>query len=109
MAKQSEWDITVEELNELREQGAEFVLIDVREPAEYEKVNLGGRLIPLGQLPERVDEIEVEAHVVVHCRSGGRSAKAVEILRARGHGNAWNVQGGMIAWVERIDPSLPKP
>lgn len=109
MSKQSEWDITVEHLNELREQGAEFVLVDVREPAEYEKVNLGGRLIPLGQLASRIDEIEVEAHVVVHCKSGGRSAKAVEILRASGFGNAWNVQGGMLAWVERIDPSLPKP
>jgi sulfur-carrier protein adenylyltransferase/sulfurtransferase len=109
MSKQSEWDITVEHLKDLREQGAEFVLVDVREPAEYEKVNLGGRLIPLGQLAARIDEIEVESHVVVHCKSGGRSAKAVEILRASGFGNAWNVQGGMIAWVERIDPSLPKP
>lgn len=109
MAKQSEWDITVEDLKELREQGAEFVLVDVREPAEYEKVNLGGRLIPLGQLGERVTEIEAEAHVVVHCRSGGRSAKAVEILRASGFGNAWNVQGGLLAWVERVDPDLPKP
>lgn len=106
MAAQSPWDITVEELKRLRDEGADFVLVDVREPREYEVSHLDGRLIPLGQLAGRLDELDKDAHVVVHCRSGGRSAKAVELLRGAGFGNAWNVQGGLLAWAERIEPGL---
>lgn len=106
MTAQSPWDITVEDLKKLREEGTDFVLLDVREPREYEVSHLGGRLVPLGQLTARLDELDREAHVVVHCRSGGRSAKAVEMLRGAGFGNAWNVQGGLLAWAERIDPGL---
>ena len=106
MAAQSPWDISVEDLQKLRDEGADFVLVDVREPHEVEICELGGKVIPLGQLPARVDELDRDAHVVVHCRSGGRSAKAVEFLRGQGFDNAWNVQGGILAWIERIDPSL---
>ena len=103
---QSAWDISVEELARLRNSGESFELVDVREPDEYEACNLGGRLIPLGELPGRISELDPEVHVVVHCKMGGRGAKATETLRAAGFGNAWNVRGGLAAWVERIDPSL---
>ncbi len=107
MDAQSPWDISVEDLRKLRDEGADFVLVDVREPKEYETSQIGGQLIPLGQLEQRLDEIDRDAHVVVHCRSGGRSAKAVQVLRAAGFSNAWNVNGGLLAWIERIDPSQP--
>ena len=108
MTQQSAWDISVEDLAKLRDEGADFVLVDVREPHEFEICNLDGRLIPLGEIAERKDELDPEAHVVVHCRSGVRSAKAVALLREAGFGNAWNVQGGILAWIDRIDPSLTR-
>ncbi len=108
MEPQREWDIEVEELARLRDEGVDFVLVDVREQNEYEICNLGGELIPLKSLPARISLLDPADHVVVHCRSGGRSAKAVEILRASGFGNAWNVKGGILAWIDRIDPSLTR-
>lgn len=108
MAVQSPWDIDVEDLKKLRDDGADFTLIDVREPHEYEICNLDGELIPLGTLAEKIPELDPAAHVVVHCRSGGRSAKAVQLLRGKGFANAWNVAGGILAWIDRIDPSLTK-
>lgn len=108
MAAQSPWDLSVEDLKQLRDAGADFVLVDVREPHEYEICHLDGVLIPLGALPERMGELDREAHVVVHCRSGGRSAKAVEALRSAGFANAWNVNGGILAWIDRVDPSLTR-
>jgi sulfur-carrier protein adenylyltransferase/sulfurtransferase len=105
---QSPYDIPVEELARLRKQGAAFVLLDVREPHEYEICNLGGKLIPLKSLPGRLGELDRNAHVVVHCRTGGRSAKAVELLRGSGFENAWNLEGGILAWIDRIDPSLTR-
>ena len=104
-------EITVQDLKaRLDGEDPPFVL-DVREPDEYEAANLGGALIPLGQLPDRLDEIRDHQHdeVVVHCRSGGRSARAVELLRANGFDNAVNLKGGIHAWSDEIDPSLPKP
>jgi len=106
MPTQSPWDITVEDLKQLRDDGADFVLVDVREPHEVEICELGGAVIPLGQIATRVDELDKGAHVVVHCRSGGRSAKAVEFLRGNGFDNSWNVNGGILAWIDRIDSSL---
>jgi rhodanese-related sulfurtransferase len=105
---QSPWDITVEELARLREQDDDLVLVDVREESEYEAVNLGGRLIPLASLPERLGELDRDGHIVVHCRAGNRSATAVEQLREAGFTNAWNLNGALVAWRERIDPSLPR-
>jgi len=107
MAQQSDWDISVEDLKSLRDDGASFHFIDVREPREYEVSDLGAELIPLGTLPERISSLDPDAHIVVHCKSGGRSAHAVKLMRAHGFTNAWNVQGGLMAWIERIDPSLP--
>jgi adenylyltransferase/sulfurtransferase len=108
MAQQSEWDITVEELKVLRDEGGEHVLVDVRESHEVESVEIGGKHIPLGELAERLEELPKDAKIVVHCKLGGRSAKAVEIMRAEGFGDAWNLQGGIFAWIDRVDPSLPK-
>ena len=108
MAKQSDWDIEVEDLKQLRDSGAEFLLLDVREPHEYEICNLGGELVPLGELAARIPDLDASIHVVVHCRSGPRSAKAVEALRGAGFGNAWNVSGGILAWIDRVDPSLTR-
>ena len=106
--QQSPWDILVEDLAKLRKEHAKFVLLDVREPHEFQICNLDGKLIPLKSLPTRLAELDKNAHLVVHCRSGGRSAKAVELLRASGFANAWNVQGGILAWIDRIDSSLTR-
>jgi adenylyltransferase/sulfurtransferase len=103
---QSDWDISVEQLKHLRDSGADFVLVDVREQHEVEICEIGGQLIPLGQLGERMSELKTEDHIVVHCHMGGRSAAAVKALRDAGFGNAWNVQGGIRAWIQRIDSSL---
>ena len=105
---QSPWDISVEELARLREQDADFVLLDVREESEYETVNLGGRLMPLASLSERLDELDRQERIVVHCRAGNRGATAVAQLREAGFDDAWNVNGALVAWSECIDPTLPR-
>lgn len=105
---QSPWDLRPEELARLRDGDDEFVLVDVREETEYETVNLGGRLIPLATLGDRLDELDRDSHIVVHCRAGGRGAKAVGLLRDAGFDNAWNLNGGLMAWIDRVDPTLPR-
>lgn len=105
---QSPWDISVEELARLRESEAEFLLLDVREESELDTVTLGGKHLPLASISERLDELERDAHIIVHCRAGTRGAKAVTQLREAGFDNAWNVNGGLMAWADRIDPSLPR-
>ncbi|HEX8384747.1 MAG TPA: ThiF family adenylyltransferase, partial [Rubricoccaceae bacterium] len=86
-------------------------ILDVREPVEYDAANIGGALIPLGELPDRLADLEGHRGddlVVVHCRSGVRSARAVEILQAHGFQNAVNLTGGIHAWSDEVDPSVPK-
>lgn len=102
------WEISAEDLKKLRDEAADFVLIDVREQEEYDAVNLGGTLIPLGSLGERMGELDKGAHLIVHCKVGPRGAQAVAALRGAGFGNAWNLEGGIFAWIDRIDPTLPK-
>ncbi|MCP4038197.1 MAG: rhodanese-like domain-containing protein [bacterium] len=106
MAQQSDWDISVDDLKRLRDDGVGFVLIDVREPHEYEAGQIGGESIPLGTLPEHIERLDPDAHIVVHCKSGGRSSQAVKLLRAHGFTNTWNVQGGLLAWVVHIDAEI---
>jgi len=106
MAQQSDWDISVEELKQLLDEGASLRLIDVREQSEFDVGQIGGELIPLGTLPEQIANLDPDAHIVVHCKSGGRSAHAVKLLRAHGFTNAWNVQGGLLAWAARIDADV---
>ncbi|MCC7439325.1 MAG: molybdopterin-synthase adenylyltransferase MoeB [Armatimonadetes bacterium] len=101
-------EITVEQLAELRSSGTPHTLIDVREPHEYDLCNLGGALIPLGEIPARYSEIPREGRVVIHCRSGARSGKAVEYLQSLGYSNLENLAGGILAWSDRVDPSVPK-
>ncbi|MEX0741953.1 MAG: ThiF family adenylyltransferase, partial [Phycisphaeraceae bacterium] len=105
LAKQSDWDITPQDLKKLKDANEEFILVDVREPHEFEICHLDGKLIPLGQLNQHLDELPKDAHIVVHCRSGGRSAKAVTAMRNAGYENTWNVAGGILAWADHVDPS----
>ncbi len=101
--------ITVEELRDRRARGDDFVLVDVRDPHELEISVLPGSVkIPLGELPARVGELSTADEIVVHCKMGGRSAQAVQFLLDSGFRKVWNVTGGINAWAERIDPSLPK-
>src|SRR5437867_2047691 len=86
-----------------------FELIDVREPFEYEIARIdGAKLIRLGEIAERVDELQREQTIVVHCHSGARSAEAVRLLQQRGFTNVYNLEGGIDAWSNEIDPSVPK-
>ena len=102
-------ETTVEELKRRFDAGDDTFLLDVREPQEYQICAIpGSTLIPLGDLPSRLSELEGRRNIVVHCKSGVRSAKAVKLLREAGFGDAVNLQGGILAWIDRIDPSLPK-
>src|SRR5437667_3961508 len=86
-----------------------FQLIDVRELFEYEIARIhGSKLIPLGEIVERTDELQREQTIVVHCHSGGRSAEAVRLLQQRGFNNVYNLKGGNDAWSDEVDPSVPK-
>ncbi|MBA2499422.1 MAG: rhodanese-like domain-containing protein [Chitinophagaceae bacterium] len=98
--------ITVEELKQRMDKGEKIHLIDVREPHEYEEYNIGAKLIPLGQIQTmQVDEIEnlKEEELIIHCRSGKRSAMACQILETIGFLNTKNLEGGMLDWQEKID------
>jgi sulfur-carrier protein adenylyltransferase/sulfurtransferase len=102
-------EITVQELKGRMENGAEKVsVLDVREPHEYEVANIGARLIPLGELPERLVELDRDENFAVHCKTGGRSARAVKLMQEAGFQNVYNVKGGITAWSDKIDPSVPK-
>ena len=102
-------DITVKELKERMDRGDAPTLIDVREPHERAICSIpGAELIPAAQFVHRLGEFEKDAEIVVHCKSGGRSGRAVEIMKARGFTNARNLAGGVLAWIREIDPSQPK-
>ena len=90
-------EVSATELKEMIGEKVDFQLIDVREPYEYDIANLGGTLIPLSILTEKTDLIAKDKQVVVHCKSGGRSAKAIAQLEALGFDNLWNLSGGMEA------------
>jgi adenylyltransferase/sulfurtransferase len=101
-------EISVEELKRRLDAKEDFILVDVREPHEYQICNLNGKLIPLNDLPRRVSELDPARETVVHCRSGQRSARAVNFLRQAGFSKVSNLSGGILAWADRIDPSVPK-
>ena len=101
-------DMTVEELKQRLDRGDDLFVLDVREPHEYQICNLGGHLIPLNDLPKRVSELDSSREIVVHCKMGGRSAKAADFLRQSGFSKVHNLAGGINAWAERIDPKVPK-
>jgi rhodanese-related sulfurtransferase len=100
-------EISVLELKEMMDNHEDFQLIDVREDFEYEMSNLGGTLIPLGGVLIEVDKIAKDKPVVVMCRSGRRSAAAIMQLEQQfGFTNLANLQGGILAWSQEIDPSM---
>jgi len=101
-------EISVEELKRRLDAKDDLFILDVREPHEYQICNLNGYLVPLNDLPKRVHELDPSKDMVVHCRSGGRSAKAVEFLRQAGFSKAKNLAGGILAWADKIDPKVPK-
>ena len=101
-------EITVEELKQKLDNSEGINVLDVREPHEYEVANIGVRLIPLGELPQRLAELEQDDILAIHCKTGARSARAVKLLQDAGFQNVYNVKGGITAWSEEIDPSIPK-
>jgi len=101
-------EMQVEELKQRLDRGDDLFILDVREPHEYQICNIGGHLIPLGDLPRRVNELDTSKEIVAHCRSGVRSAKAVNFLRQAGFKKVHNLAGGILAWADRVDPSMPK-
>ena len=102
-------DTTVEELRTLLDQNDGVFILDVREPQEFQICRIPtSTLIPLGDLPQRLVELEGRDDMVVHCKSGARSAKAVKLLQEAGFSKAKNLRGGILAWIDRVDPSLPK-
>jgi adenylyltransferase/sulfurtransferase len=102
--------VSVRQLKAELDTGKKPFILDVREPHEYQIVNIGAPLIPLGQLPQRTNEIPVgkDEEIIVHCRSGARSQKASLELKAAGFTNVKNLAGGILAWADEIDKSLPK-
>ena len=102
-------EVSVSELKEMMKNKEDFQLIDVREPYEYEISNLGGDLIPLKNVKENLDKVAKDRKVVVHCRSGKRSADAIKFLEETGgFNNLYNLKGGILAWAEEVDPSMPR-
>lgn len=102
-------EITVQELKSMKDNQDDFQLIDIREEHEYDICNIGGQLIPMGEVMESSDKIAKDKKVVLHCRSGKRSASVIMALENQfGFTNLYNLKGGILAWAEEIDPELPK-
>jgi sulfur-carrier protein adenylyltransferase/sulfurtransferase len=101
--------ITPVELRAKLDRNEKFVLVDVREPYEYDICNIpGSKLIPLGELPARLSELDSADDIVLHCKVGGRSAKALKILQEAGFRKLSNLRGGIAAWADEVDPGVPK-
>jgi len=100
--------ITAVELKKRLDNKDDIFVLDVREPHEYQIANLGAKLIPLNDLPARAGELDKDAEIIVHCKSGGRSQKASEFLAQNGFKKVWNLAGGITAWSNDVDPKIPK-
>ncbi len=102
--------ITASELKKLLDSGANIQLIDVRQPDEYAFAKIeGAKLIPLGEIIRRMDELDQTRETVIHCKMGGRSARAIEVLEQSGFkGSMKNLIGGITAWSNEVDPKVPK-
>ena len=103
-------EITATELKKRMDADEDIQLIDVRQPDEYDFARIeGAKLIPLGELVKRMDELNADRETVVHCKAGGRSAKAIEALQKAGYtGKLKNLKGGITAWSNEVDPKIPK-
>jgi rhodanese-related sulfurtransferase len=101
-------EVTVQELKAMIDNKEDFQLVDVREQNEYDFANLGGELIPLGDVMAEQEKISLDKKVIIHCRSGARSGSAVKALeQSSGQDNLYNLKGGILAWSAEIDPSVP--
>ena len=97
------------ELKQKLDRRDNFTLIDVREPHEYRIARIpGAKLIPLGELSKHLSELDPQAEIVAHCKTGGRSQKAVDLLKQNGFKNVRNMTGGITAWSDKVDPTVPK-
>ncbi|MDX2268881.1 MAG: molybdopterin-synthase adenylyltransferase MoeB [Bryobacter sp.] len=102
-------DLEATDVKRMIDAGEDFLLLDVREPHEYQIASIPkAQLIPLGTLPNRLTELPKDARIVCHCKSGMRSAKAVDLLKQSGFTNVANMKGGILAWSDKVDPSVPK-
>ena len=102
-------EITAKDLKTMIDRKDKFVLVDVREPHEYQIAKIpGSRLIPLGEVAQRANELDTADDIVVHCRSGARSAKAIQTLQKMGFKRLRNLKGGVLAWSQDVDPSVPQ-
>jgi rhodanese-related sulfurtransferase len=102
-------EISPSELKQLIDSKAVFQLVDVREDYEYEEMNLNGLHIPMGEVLDRASEIDKNKQVVVHCRSGKRSASVINALEAQhGYTNLYNLRGGILGWIDEVGP-IPQP
>jgi sulfur-carrier protein adenylyltransferase/sulfurtransferase len=102
-------DITVTELKARMDRGEKLTIVDVREPQEFQICRIPGtRLIPLGDVPARAHELDPDEEVIVHCKMGGRSAKAADFLRSIGFRDVKNLKGGILDWIDKVDPTQPK-
>jgi adenylyltransferase/sulfurtransferase len=105
----SDWEITVEELKKRLDRNDKLFILDVRNPEEFQICRIpGSMLLPLPELPQRFKELDPDQEMVIHCKSGMRSLKATNFLRQQGFRNVKNLKGGILAWADRIDPSVPK-
>lgn len=100
-------EISALEMKAWMDQGKEFQLIDVRESYETEIVSIGGVHIPMGEIPGRLEEIRRDVPLVIHCRSGARSAAICSFLSSSGFEDVYNLKGGILAYAHEVDPSLP--
>jgi len=100
--------ISVTELKRRMDAGEKPFILDVREPFEYQIANIGGTLIPQGQVPQRLAELDRDREIIVQCKSGGRSQRIAEFLKQSGYPNVANLAGGILAWSDEVDPSVPK-
>jgi sulfur-carrier protein adenylyltransferase/sulfurtransferase len=100
--------ISVKELKARRDAGEDIFLLDVREPYEFQIAQIGGKLIPQNDVPNRLEEIPRDREIIVHCRSGARSQRIAELLKQAGYPQVVNVAGGILAWSDEIDPSVQK-
>jgi adenylyltransferase/sulfurtransferase len=100
--------LTVKELKRRIDAGEQLFLLDVREPWEYKTAQIGGKLIPMNEIPQRLAEIDREREVIVHCHHGVRSQRVAEFLQQSGYPRVVNLAGGINAWSREVDPQVPK-
>jgi rhodanese-related sulfurtransferase len=105
----STMEITAVDLKKRLDRGDVLTVVDVREPNEYQINRINGSiLIPLGDIPRRYVELDPNDEIIMQCKVGGRSGKAADFLRSKGYKKVWNLTGGILDWIDKVDPSQPK-